>query len=311
MKSTPSDCRVRFCFGLRSFVGLIVVCLAGAGCTSSEVEPEPRVEEPDASVTLTEALSFHASFDAGPDADFGAGVRSIYSAPSYQESDDPTPGIHVPDVAIEPEAGRFGSALRFGSRNTQALFYPAKDNVPYSATSMAGTVSFWLSLDPAVDLEPGFCDPIQITDVAYNDSAVWVDFTSENPRQFRLGVFGDLNVWNADNLPPGENPYFEDRLVVVNDLPFASGQWTHVVITYSGLNSPDGGSARLYLNAELQGTSGPITEPYTWDIEKAAIRLGVNYTGLYDDLSIFSRDLSDEEVSALHRLETGVAALYR
>ena len=86
---------------------------------------------------------------------------------------------------------------------------------------------------------------------------------------------------------------------------------THVVITYSGLNSPGGGSTRLYLDAELQGTSERITEPFTWDIEKAAIRLGVNYTGLYDDLAIFSRDLSDEEVLALHRIETGVAALYR
>ena len=311
MKSTPSSCHVGFRFGLGSFVGLIVVCLAGAGCTSSDVEPQPRVEERDAGVALAEALSFHASFDAGPDADFGTGVRSIYSAPSYEESDDPTPGIHVPDVAIVAGAGRFGSALRFGSRNTQALFYKAKDNVPYSATSMAGTVSFWLSLDPAVDLEPGFSDPVQITDVAYNDAAVWVDFTSENPRQFRLGVFGDLEVWNADNLPPAENPDFEDRLIVVNDLPFGSGDWTHVVITYSGLNSPDGGSARLYLDAELQGTSERITEPFTWDIERAAIRLGVNYTGLYDDLAIFSRDLSDEEVLALHRLEAGVATLYR
>ena len=311
MKSTPCSCHVRFRVALRSFVGLIVVCLAGAACTSSEVEPQPRVEERDAGGALAEALSFHASFDAGPDADFGSGDRSIYSAPSYEESDDPTPGIHVPDVAVEAEAGRFGSALRFSTRNTQALFYEAKDNLPYSATSMAGTVSFWLSLDPAVDLEPGFCDPVQITDVAYNDAAVWVDFTSENPRQFRLGVFGDLDVWNTDNLPPAENPDFEDRLVVVNDLPFGSGQWTHVVITYSGLNSPEGGSTRLYLDAELQGTSDRITEPFTWDIEKAAIRLGVNYTGLYDDLAIFSRDLSDEEVLALHRLETGVATLYR
>ena len=269
------------------------------------------VEEPDAGASLAEALSFHASFNEGPDADFGAGARSIYSAPSYDETDEATPGIHVPDVAIAAEAGRFGSALRFGSRNTQALFYEAKDNVPYSAMSMAGSVSFWLSLDPAVDLEPGFCDPVQITDVAYNDAAVWVDFTSENPRQFRLGVFGDLEVWNADNLPPAENPGFEERLVVVDDLPFGSGQWTHVVITYSGLNSPDGGTARLYLDGESKGTSEGITEPFTWDLEKAAIRLGVNYVGLYDDLAIFSRDLSDEEVSALHELETGVAALYR
>ena len=310
MKSTPSTHRVRSCFGLSTFVALIVVSLAGTGCAPDEVEPQPTVEEPDTGAALADALSFHASFD-GPDAGFGAGDRSIYSAPAYDEADDPTPGIHVTDVAIAAEEGRFGGALQFGSRNTEALFFKAKDNVPYSETSMSGTVSFWLSLDPAVDLAPGFCDPVQITDVAYNDSAVWVDFTSENPRQFRLGVFGDLELWNPDNLPPAENPDFNDRLVVVQEPPFGSGQWTHVVVAYSDLNSPDGGSARLYLDAELQGTSGTITEAFTWDIEKAAIRVGVNYIGLYDELAIFNRALTDEEVVALHELETGVAALYQ
>lgn len=201
MKSTSSNSRLRFRSCLRMVVGLIAVSLAGVGCASDEPEPQPTVEQPDSRTILADALKFHASFDQGPDADFGAGDRSIYSATSYEESDAATPGIQVPDVAIEAEVGRFGSALRFGSRNLQALFYKAKDNVNYSTTGMAGTVSFWLSLDPAVDLEPGFCDPIQITDVAYNDSAVWVDFTSENPRQFRLGVFGDLDLWNANNLP--------------------------------------------------------------------------------------------------------------
>ena len=35
-----------------------------------------------------------------------------------------------------------------------------------------------------------------------------------------------------------------------------------------------------------------------------------NYVGLYDDLAIFNRALSGEEVVALHQLETGVAGLY-
>ena len=44
-----------------------------------------------------------------------------------------------------------------------------------------------LKLDPETDLEPGFCDPLQITDKAYNDSAVWVDFPKDDiPRHFRL-----------------------------------------------------------------------------------------------------------------------------
>ena len=129
--------------------------------------------------------------------------------PSFDEVDQARLGISVPGVEIVSGAGRFGDALRFGKKNTQALFYKATDNVAYSGSDMAGTVSFWLSLDPAVDLEPGYCDPIQVTDAAYNDAAVWVDFTDKNPRKFRLGVFGNLEEWNPEKLPPDKNPDFE------------------------------------------------------------------------------------------------------
>ena len=312
MKTNPRNPRRHPVRGVCLLVGLALVCFAGVGCSPGEVEPvdpvEPDTEAPDAA--LAEALTFHASFDTGTDADFGAGARSIYSAPSYDERDQPTPGIDVPDVEIVPGAGRFGNALRFNKTNKQALFYKAQDNVVYSTTNMTGTVSLWLSLDPAVDLEPIFCDPIQITDVNYNDAAVWVDFTNENPKQFRLGVFGDLAVWNPEDLPPDENPGFENRLVAVDEPPFRSDQWTHVVITYSGLNSPDGGTARLYLNGQLQGSSEGIAESFTWDVERAVIKLGLNYVGLYDDVAIFRRALNDEEVAALHQLETGAAALH-
>ena len=51
----------------------------------------------------------------------------------------------------------------------------------------------------------------------------WVDFTRENPRQFRLGVFGDLHVWNPENIEPYKNPDFQNRLVAVKQPPFARG----------------------------------------------------------------------------------------
>src|SRR2546425_1190803 len=84
---------------------------------------------------------------------------------------------------------------------------------------------------PAQDLEPEFADPIQVTDKAYNDSAIWVDFTRDDkPRHFRLGVFGDLTVWNPTNLPNDKNPAFASRLITVAKPPFRRGTWTHVVI---------------------------------------------------------------------------------
>ena len=293
----------------------LVVFLSGC---SSGVEPEPSMtgssteESLDATAILGDVLTFHASFDNGVDADWALGDGQIYTAPSYAEQDQAVHGIGNPSVEVADDVGRFGDALRFTARNQHAIFYKAEDNVAYASENWSGTVSFWLSLDPATDLEPGFCDPIQITDAAYNDAAIWVDFTAENPRQFRLGVFGDLEAWNPEGLAPAAHPGFGERLLIADEPPFATGQWTHAVITYDGLNTQRGGVANLYLDGErLPHTSDGIDEPFTWDLDQGAIRLGVNYVGLYDELSLFSRALTDDEVRALHALEGGVAALHR
>ena len=258
---------------------------------------------------LADALTFHASFDNGLDADRAGGDPRLYTAPSYEEQDRAEPGLGTSPVMLAEGAGRLGHALRFTERNRHAVFFKADGNAGYSPAGWSGTVSFWLSLDPATDLEPGFCDPIQITDAAYNDAAIWVDFTGANPRQFRLGVFGDLEAWNPDELGPNDNPAFNERLTVVDEPPFAGDRWTHVVITHAGLGRP-GGAATLYLDGErMPGGADDIDEPFTWDVERGAIRLGVNYVGLFDELSLFDRPLTDDEVRALHALEGGAAAL--
>lgn len=200
--------------------------------------------------------------------------------------------------------------MKFAKKNTKAVYYPATKNVAYQPRDWNGTVSFWLSLDPETDLEPGYCDPLQVTDEDYNDAALWVDFTKDDkPRHFRLGVFGDLKIWNPKDLQPDKNPDFLGRLVVAKKTPFARGRWTHVVLTHQGLGSAKGGVAKLYLDGVLQGKTPVISEPFGWDLERAAIRLGVSYVGLFDDLSVFSRELSESEVKTLHQLKDGVKSL--
>ena len=259
---------------------------------------------------LRKALTFHASFDHGPDADFALGDRLIYTASSYENRSDSRPGIGSPDVSIISGKGRFGDALHFKKKNTKAIYYQAEKNVAQEKENWSGTVSFWLSLDPNKDLEPGYCDPLQVTDEDYNDAAVWVDFTKDDtPRHFRLGVFGDLKVWNPKGLEPDQNPAFLQRLVVVKSPPFASGKWTHVAIAFSKLGS-SGGLAKLFLDGHLQGTAQGIREPFTWGVARAAIRLGVNYVGLYDDVAVFNRPLSDHEIQTLYQLKNGVRSIH-
>jgi hypothetical protein len=249
---------------------------------------------------LKNSLLLYAPFDGKLDAAYARGDPKIYSAPSYKEVDKALAGMGQVDAAFAPKMGVRGDALKFNSVNSKALFFKAAGNTKYSPNGWNGTASFWLRLDPDTDLK-GFSDPVQITDKAYNDACIWVDFTKdERPRHFRLGVFGDLSAWNSSKLPADKNPEFTNRLVVMRKTPFSSNRWTHVAVTWSGLGSKSG-SAKLYVDGQLVGTADSIREPFTWQPDKALIRLGVNYAGLFDELAIFDRPLSETEIGQLHK----------
>ena len=247
--------------------------------------------------SLRPAVTLHASFDSGLDAEIARGDSKIYTAPDYKQQDSSKAGAGGVNVAIEKGSGvQGGSALRFRSKNERALFFRGDKHVALAQ----GTISFWLRLDPQKDLAPGFTDPIQITDKAYNDSAIWVDFTKDDvPRHFRLGVFGNLKAWNPTDIPPDKNPAFNKRLIAVERPPFSRETWTHIVVTWTGLG--ENGSASLVLNGKKVSSSTGIRESFTWNPDKLAIRLGVNYSGLMDEVATFNRALSDDEVSLLYR----------
>ena len=258
---------------------------------------------------LKKALTFYSSFDKGVDADFALGDAHMYTVPNRKALDSIQLGLHKPDISIQAEKGKYGSGLVFTERSSGNIYYPSEKNIAYNTKNWSGAISFWLSLDPAKDLKPGYCDPIQITDVSYNDAAIWVDFTKENPRDFRLGVIGDRAVWNPNpEGPDNENPIFNKLLTGVKNPPFANGKWTHILINFSGLNSANG-QATLYMNGKEMGVRENITTPFTWELSKSNIYLGLGYIGLMDDLSIFNKSLTKEEITTLYNLENGVQSI--
>lgn len=269
-------------------------------CISSCAEKDTTLDD------LKAALTLHASFDDGVVADFALGDKNLYTVPNRRARDSAQIGLHKPDIKLV-EQGKYGGGLQFTERSRGNIYYPSTNNIAYSQTDWSGSISFWLSLDPATDLKPGFCDPIQITDVSYNDAAIWVDFTRDNPRDFRLGVIGDRKVWNPE-LVREEDSLFLPQLAPVKNPPFAKNQWTHVLINFSNLNT-DHGKADLYLNGELKGTRDHITDPFTWELDQSNIYLGLSYIGLYDELSIFNKPLSETEISALYNLENGIKSI--
>jgi hypothetical protein len=283
---------------------VMVGCLAVCACAGPG-----GVADAEAQANLRDALTFHASFDGTVDAEFALGDRRLHTAASYEALEDGVPGLNHPDVTLASGAGRYGDALSFVATNKKAIYYLAEQNIAYQPVDWNGTIAFWLSLDPEADLET-FSDPVQMTDEAYDDGALWVDFTMGGTKQFRFGVFGDKSVWNPENLSPSTNLAFVERLVIATDTPFSRSTWTHVVMTYAGLGGEDGHAA-LYLDGVLQGGTPTIAEPFTLDAMRATIRLGVSYVGLLDDLAVFNRELDDEEIAVLHQLDGGVGTLHR
>lgn len=270
-----------------------------------------RAAEPERE-SLKKALTLHASFDGQVDADFARGDKRLYTAPAYNSRKQAKPGLQRGDVDIAAGKGKFGDALRFGKNDKAMVFYQADKNIAYRDKDWSGSVSFWLSLDPDKDLQPGYCDPIQITDKKWDDAAFFVDFTKDDkPRHFRLGAYADFKVWNPknrkfDDIPTAERPLSEE----IAKPPFARERWTHVAFTFSGFNTgmPDA-VARLYVDGKPAGVIKDRVQTFSWKPDDALIMLGLSYIGLFDDLAIFDRALSDDEIALLFRLDGGVKTL--
>ena len=287
-----------------SFVILVlalVLLSCGNKTNKSSSQVEVGMDESSISNNLKEALTLYASFDKGIDADVSNGDARLYTVMNRREVDSAMVGLYKDSVSHLKNLGKTGGALIFSGKTRGSIYYKSQGNIAYNSTNWNGAISFWLKLNPNKDLQPGYCDPIQITDVSYNDASIWVDFTKTLPRAFRLGVIEDRDAWNpAPEGPDNENPKFLDLLVRMDNPPFDSDQWTHVLVNYSGLNSPDG-KAELYVNGDFVGIRENISNPFTWNLEESNIYLGLSYIGLFDELSIFNRSLSKEEIAALYK----------
>ena len=55
----------------------------------------------------------------------------------------------------------------------------------------------------------------------------------------------------------------------------------------------------------------PRQQTFTWDVQNTAIALGLSYIGLLDELAIFNRALTEQEVRAVFALEKGIGPLPR
>lgn len=255
---------------------------------------------------LKRALTLHASFDAGLNADFSRGDRTLFSTPGD------VVGLPNQDIKIAKGAGRFGDALLFTKKNSGRPYFKGPGVLDYSDTRWSATVSVWLRLSPDTDLEPGYCDPVQIVGDDGRKGFMFLEWSKDsNPRHFRFAIRPLFHIWNPTNVAWGEIPYEKRPMVQVERAPFSRARWTHVVFSFENINDksrPQVG--RLYIDGQLQGTIENWELTFGWAADKVRLVMGAAYVGHLDELAVFNRVLTDAEVRAVYELENGIRDLY-
>ena len=258
--------------------------------------------------TVARSLTLHASFDHGLDADYARGDRTCY----VRQGDQPNRATPNDDVRLASQAGRFGGALHFPHKSGYRPAFRDDGVLGYNDADWDATVSMWLRLNPDQDLEPGYCDPVQIIGDNSKKGFVFLEFSKdETPRFFRYAIRPLFEIWNPDNVAWAEIPAERRPMVQIEQTPFSRDSWTHVVFTLENINStsqPQTG--RLYLNGQSQGAIENWNLTFGWDPRQVSLVLGAAYVGYIDDLAVFDRVLNDSEIKKLYELVGGVRQLY-
>jgi hypothetical protein len=293
---------------MKHFAPTFALC---AGLALPAVAHEPIA--PTVQAALGKALTLHASFDNGLDADYARADRTLYSySTSQQRAQGGVVGLPDDAVKITTGSGRFGNALLFTKKSSVRPFFKDGGNIGYNGSDWNYTVSVWLRISPDVDLEPGYCDPVQFVGNDTNKGFIFLEWDKDsNPRYFRYAIRPLTEIWDPGKVGWGELPFAKRPMVQVERAPFSHARWTHVVFTAEHINSRSPKpSGRLYIDGQLQGAIENWDLRLGWAPESALLVLGVAYVGHLDDLAVFDRSLSDDEVRALFNLPNGVRDLH-
>jgi hypothetical protein len=281
----------------------------GLALTAAAHEPvAPAVR-----AALGRALTLHASFDAGPNADIARGDRTLYTyATSQQRAQGGVVGLPDDTVKITQGSGRFGSALLFTKKSTLRPFFKDGGNIGYNSSDWSYSVSVWLRISPDIDLEPGYCDPVQFVGDDGNKGFIFLEWDKDSsPRYFRYAIRPLVEIWDPGKVGWAKLPFDKRPMVQVERAPFSHARWTHVVFTAHHINARTARpSGRLYLDGQLQGAIENWDLSFGWSPDAALLVLGAAYVGHMDELAVFDRTLTDTEVKAIFNLPNGVRELH-
>ena len=287
----------------------------------------------DLGVLLAMALSTHAAPAADEPAEKIRAAATFYGSFDEAVRGDYGGGLLVPRTRFnhETEAGKFTFEDGFDAKVFQIaagrgvsgggalepvdvlprngrIFFPLAGNIAFDPKGWSGSASVWCDTDPNKILKTTFCDPFQITERGANNGGIWFDFNNAKPRDLRHGAFPFV--------PEGTKGITEDDpqapMVRVPKIDWEQGKWHHVVITWRNFDTgrPDAASS-LYIDGKLIGRIENRAIAMGWDLDKAGLYTAVNYIGLLDELALFDRELTAEEVRRMHATPDLLAPLKR
>jgi hypothetical protein len=252
---------------------------------------------------LRKAVMFYASFDEAMKADRGGGAKTLstrFNHPTEAGKFVFEKGFDEKVFRIAKDRGISGGALEVVDvlpRNGR-VYFPAKGNLPFDPKGWGGALSVWCKTDPNKLLKTTFCDPVQITEKGAGNGGLWFDFNNAKPRDLRHGAFPAI--------PEGQKPIPEEDpkapIIRVPKIDWKADDWHHVVLTWSGFDTgKDDAVSTLFIDGKRIGEIRGRAIAMRWDLDKTGIYVAVNYIGLLDELAVFRRPISAEEVQQLHR----------
>lgn len=255
---------------------------------------------------LRQALTLHAGFDGQFEANFSRGDRTLYLAGGGASG----PAKESDALKLTRDGGKFGGALHVTKKNPLRPFFKGPGAVDYKTANWSGSVSVWLRISPDEDLEPGYCDPVQIVGGDSKKGFMFLEWSKdETPRHFRYAIRPLFEIWNPKNIDWAKMTDAERPMVQVQRAPFSRTKWTHVVFTWDRINAGKAGTGTLYIDGKNQGSIKGWDLTFGWEAEKVQLVLAAAYVGHIDELAAFNRALTDAEVLQVYNLRGGIADL--
>jgi Concanavalin A-like lectin/glucanases superfamily len=269
-----------------------------------------------AAADLIKSVTFYASFDMAVKGDFGGGELTLSTRSNHKTEKGAfvfEKGFPQKAFRVAPGRGISGGALEAVDvlPDNGRIFFPAKGNIAYKKGGWSGALSVWINHDPDTQLKTGFCDPVQITQKGAGNGGIWFDYNDAKPkRNLRMGTFPAI----GDGRPPiSESREAFSPMVWVDKPGFKVGDWHHVALVWRNFDTGENdASAALYIDGKLMGE---IKKDYPismdWELDKTGIYVAVSYIGLMDELALFNRALTQEEIGVLRSQPAVLSSLVR